>query len=129
MTSLALWCYRRRVAVLTGWIVALVGLGLAAPSFGFSGERIVSTIGIGLAIAVLVDAFVVRLTLVPALMTLIGRRNWSYPQWAERLTPRLSIDGPDELGSDEDLDRELASEQPELVEASQGSHGARIRKE
>ncbi|HEY5516408.1 MAG TPA: MMPL family transporter [Pengzhenrongella sp.] len=39
-----------------------------------------------MAIAVLVDAFVDRLTLVPALMTLVGRRNWSYPQWAERLT-------------------------------------------
>jgi RND superfamily putative drug exporter len=63
-------------------------------SFGFSGERIVSAIGIGLAIAVVVDAFVLRLTLVPALMTLIGRHNWSYPRWAERVTPRLSIEGP-----------------------------------
>ncbi|TCO32326.1 RND superfamily putative drug exporter [Kribbella orskensis] len=64
-------------------------------SFSFSGERIVSAIGIGLAIAVLIDAFVMRLTLLPALMTLIGRRNWSYPAWAERITPRLSIEGPD----------------------------------
>ncbi|XVQ14503.1 MMPL family transporter [Spirillospora sp. CA-255316] len=63
-------------------------------SFGVSGERIVSAIGIGLAIAVLVDALVVRLTLVPALMALIGRRNWSYPRWAERVTPRLSIEDP-----------------------------------
>ncbi|MBT8226903.1 MAG: MMPL family transporter [Dactylosporangium sp.] len=62
-------------------------------SFGFSGERIVSAIGIGLASAVLVDAIVVRLTLVPALMSLIGRHNWSYPRWADRLTPRLSIEG------------------------------------
>ena len=65
-------------------------------SFGFSGERIVSAIGIGLAIAVVVDAFVVRLTLVPALMQLIGRSNWFYPRWAERLTPQLSIEGPAE---------------------------------
>ena len=58
-------------------------------SFGFSGERIVSEIGIGLAIAVIVDAFVVRLTLVPALMNLLGRRNWIYPRWADRFTPGL----------------------------------------
>jgi len=62
-------------------------------SFGFSGERIVSAIGIGMALAVVVDAFVVRLTLIPALMTLVGRYNWSYPRWADRLTPQLSIEG------------------------------------
>ncbi|MGN8244530.1 MMPL family transporter [Cellulomonas soli] len=66
-------------------------------SFGFSGERIVSAIGIGMALAVLVDAFVVRLTLVPALMHLIGDRNWAYPRWADRLTPRMSIEGPSEV--------------------------------
>jgi putative drug exporter of the RND superfamily len=44
----------------------------AFASFGFSRERIVSEIGIGLAIAVIVDAFVVRLTLVPALMNLLN---------------------------------------------------------
>ncbi len=64
-------------------------------SFGFSGERIVSGIGIGMAAAVLVDAFVVRMALVPALMKLIGPRNWSYPAWADRITPRVSIEGPD----------------------------------
>ncbi|WP_435106242.1 MMPL family transporter [Nocardiopsis synnemataformans] len=63
-------------------------------SFAFSGDRIVSMIGIGMAIAVLVDAFVVRLTLVPAVMTLLGRANWWYPRWAERVTPRVSIEGP-----------------------------------
>jgi putative drug exporter of the RND superfamily len=69
-------------------------------SFGFSGQRIVSMIGIGLAAAVLVDAFVVRLTLVPALMTLIGRANWAYPRWAERITPRLSVEGPADVRVD-----------------------------
>jgi len=45
-------------------------------SFGLSGERIVASIGVGLAIAVLVDAVVVRLTLMPALLTLIGPATW-----------------------------------------------------
>ena len=62
-------------------------------SFGFSGERIVSSIGIGLAVAVVVDAFVVRMVLVPALMRLIGPRNWAYPAWADRVTPHFSIEG------------------------------------
>ncbi|MEU8663211.1 MMPL family transporter, partial [Actinoplanes philippinensis] len=62
-------------------------------SFGFSGERIVAAIGIGLGIAVVVDAFVVRLTLIPALMHLIGRANWWYPRWAGRITPHLSVEG------------------------------------
>ncbi|MCR6689080.1 MMPL family transporter [Cellulomonas sp.] len=62
-------------------------------SFGFSGERIVSAIGIGLALAVLVDAFVVRMVLVPAVMHLLGRRNWAYPRWADRLTPHLALEG------------------------------------
>ncbi|MBA4024589.1 MAG: MMPL family transporter [Gordonia sp.] len=71
-------------------------------SFGFSGERIVAAIGIGMAIAVVVDAFVVRLILMPALMTLIGSRVWWFPSWAERITPRVSIEGPADTGSSEE---------------------------
>lgn len=63
-------------------------------SFGLSGERIMAMNGIGLAIAVLVDAFLVRLTLVPALMTVIGRANWHYPRGLDRITPRVSVEGP-----------------------------------
>jgi RND superfamily putative drug exporter len=74
---------------------ALIMLSVFA-SFGFSGERIVSAIGIGLAIAVVVDAFVLRLAVVPAVMHLIGARNWAYPRWARRITPNLSIEGPPE---------------------------------
>ncbi|MFI6226946.1 MMPL family transporter [Micromonospora echinospora] len=80
----------------TGKVIAVAAAIMLSvfASFSFSGERIVSAIGIGLAIAVLIDALVVRLTLIPALMTLIGRRNWAYPRWAERVTPRLSVEGP-----------------------------------
>ena len=71
---------------------ALIMLSVFA-SFGFSGERIVSEIGIGMAVGVVIDAFVVRMTLIPAIMNLLGRRNWAYPRWADRITPRLSIEG------------------------------------
>ncbi|WP_241834936.1 MMPL family transporter [Pseudofrankia asymbiotica] len=63
-------------------------------SFGFSGQRIVSCIGVGPALAVVVDAFVVRLVLVPALLRMIGDRVWAYPRWADRVTPRLAVEGP-----------------------------------
>ena len=65
-------------------------------------------VGMGLAIAVVVDAFVVRLTLIPALMKLIGDRNWAYPRWAERLTPHLSVEGAPEADDDLPIDTAAA---------------------
>lgn len=86
----------------TGRVIAAAGTIMLCvfASFGFSGERIVSAIGIGMAIAVIVDAFVMRLILMPALMTLIGSKVWWYPAWAERITPRVSIEGPANTGAD-----------------------------
>jgi putative drug exporter of the RND superfamily len=80
----------------TAKVIATAALIMLAvfSSFGFSGQRIVACIGIGLALAVLVDAFVVRLILVPAVMTLIGRRVWAFPAWLDRITPRVSVEGP-----------------------------------
>ncbi|WP_238434828.1 MULTISPECIES: MMPL family transporter [unclassified Frankia] len=74
-------------------------------SFGFSGQRIVACIGIGLALAVIVDAFVVRMVLIPALMRLIGARVWAYPRWADRITPHLSVEG---AGPQNDADGDSA---------------------
>jgi RND superfamily putative drug exporter len=89
----------------TGRVIAVAATIMLCvfASFGFSGERIVAMIGIGLAIAVLVDAFVVRLTLIPAIMTLLGRANWSYPRWAERITPRLSVEGPERVPDTQEM--------------------------
>ena len=75
-------------------VIAMAIMACVFGSFGFSGERIVASIGVGMASAVIVDALLVRLTLAPALMTLAGRWNWAYPRWAQRFTPRLSIEGP-----------------------------------
>ena len=74
-------------------------------SFALTGERIVAMVGMGLALAVVVDAFVVRLTLIPAVMKLIGDRNWAYPRWAERLTPHLSGESAPE--ADDQVDQPL----------------------
>jgi len=62
-------------------------------SFVLSDNRVIKEFGLGLAAAVLVDATVVRLALVPAVMEILGRANWWMPAWLDRLLPRLTIEG------------------------------------
>jgi putative drug exporter of the RND superfamily len=57
--------------------------------------------GLGLAVAVLLDATVIRLLLVPATMRLLGDANWWIPSWLDRLLPNLDIEGAEATG---DLD-------------------------
>ncbi len=61
--------------------------------FIFSGEDIIKQVGFALAIAVLFDAFVVRMTIVPAVMTLLGSRAWWLPRWLDRLLPNVDVEG------------------------------------
>ena len=56
-------------------------------------ERIVKLFGVGLASAVLVEATVVRMVLVPATMGLLGDANWWLPKWLDRLLPKISVEG------------------------------------
>jgi RND superfamily putative drug exporter len=62
-------------------------------SFIFGGTVVIKMFGLGLAGAVLMDAFVVRMLLVPALMTLLGRSNWWLPRFLDRTLPRLNVEG------------------------------------
>ncbi len=65
--------------------------------------------GIGLASAVLIDATLVRMVLVPATMELLGERNWWLPGWLDRLLPHVHVEGHDianELPVHDDTDRE-----------------------
>jgi putative drug exporter of the RND superfamily len=61
-------------------------------AFVTSGEIFLKLMGIGMTTAVLVDASVVRMVLVPALMQLLGRANWWMPRWLDRAVPRLAPD-------------------------------------
>ena len=55
-------------------------------------------IGIGMAAAVVIDATIIRLVLVPATMELLGDKNWWMPDWLDRIIPHLDIEGtPDEV--------------------------------
>ncbi len=61
--------------------------------FILSSEILVRSIGFGLAFAILIDAFVVRMTIVPAVMALLGRSAWWLPSWLDRLLPNVDIEG------------------------------------
>ncbi|HEY4397452.1 MAG TPA: hypothetical protein VGO28_07235, partial [Acidimicrobiia bacterium] len=69
-----------------------------------------------LAVAVLVDATVVRLVLVPATMELLGRANWWLPRWLSRVVPRVDVEGHEELRPAE------VGEAKELVGAGRGGN-------
>ena len=58
----------------------------------FSDDRPIKAFGIGMAFAILIDATLVRLVLVPAFMELAGRANWWIPNWLDRALPRLTIE-------------------------------------
>ncbi len=63
-------------------------------SFVLGDLRVLKLMGLGLASAILVDATVVRMVLVPATMELLGNANWWLPKWLDRLVPRVSIEAP-----------------------------------
>jgi len=58
-----------------------------------SPDPIIKSIGLSLAVGILADAFIVRLTLVPAVMALLGRRAWWMPKRMSKFVPNLDIEG------------------------------------
>ena len=61
--------------------------------FVLNGDPTVKQFGVGLAVAVILDATIVRCLLVPALMVMMGKVNWYMPRWLDRLVPHISIEG------------------------------------
>ncbi|WP_030904368.1 MMPL family transporter [Streptosporangium amethystogenes] len=70
-------------------------------------DPMVKIFGVGLAVAIAVDATIIRGLLVPATMVLLGRLNWWCPAWLDRLLPNLSIEGQEEDEEAEEPSREL----------------------
>jgi RND superfamily putative drug exporter len=64
-------------------------------SFVLSGDAVVKQFGVGLAVAIAIDATLVRCLLVPAAMTLMGDKCWWIPKWLDRILPRVNIEGGD----------------------------------
>ncbi len=65
-------------------------------SFAFGGQRIIAEFGVGLGGAVLMDAFILRTVLVPALMHFFGDANWYYPKWLDRITPHFAVEATED---------------------------------
>lgn len=61
--------------------------------FAVAHEPLIKMVGLGLACAVLFDAFVVRLTLIPAVLQLLGERAWWLPRWLDRVLPHVDVEG------------------------------------
>jgi RND superfamily putative drug exporter len=76
-------------------VVTAAALIMASVFAGFIlvDDPIIKAIGFGLTVGVLIDAFVVRMTLVPAILSLLGDRAWWFPKWLDRITPRVDIEG------------------------------------
>ena len=62
-------------------------------AFIVSDNIVVKMLGLGLAVSVLIDATVVRLLMVPAVMTLLGRHAWWMPRWLDRMVPHIDAEG------------------------------------
>jgi RND superfamily putative drug exporter len=91
----------------TGGIITAAAVIMIAVfgGFLFGNGRTIKLFGAGLAGAVFLDAFVLRTVLVPAVMHTLGRANWFYPRWLDRITPQVSVephDGTWELEHSED---------------------------
>ena len=77
-------------------VAAAVIMGTVFAAFILSGDRVSKEFGILLAIAILVDALIVRMTLVPAFFTLLGEKTWYIPGWFDRLLPKITVESPHE---------------------------------
>lgn len=89
-----------RRAVRTGFnhgarIVTVAALIMVAvfAGFIFAEEAMIRPMGFALAFGVLVDAFVIRMTLTPALLHLLGERAWRIPRWLDRILPNVDVEG------------------------------------
>ena len=79
----------RTARVITAAAAIMVVVFLA---FVFSTEVFLKLMGVGMATAILVDATIVRMVLVPAVMQLLGRATWWIPRWLDRLLPKLDVE-------------------------------------
>jgi putative drug exporter of the RND superfamily len=75
-------------------VAAAVIMGTVFAAFIGSADRIPKEFGLLLAVAILTDALIVRMTLVPALLTLLRERSWYIPAWLDRALPNVTIEPP-----------------------------------
>ena len=75
-------------------VAAALIMGTVFAAFILSADRIPKEFGLLLAVAIITDALIVRMTLVPAFFTLLGEKTWYIPRWLDRLLPNITIEPP-----------------------------------
>lgn len=134
--------YPARTAVVRGMVGGRAVVTAAAiimtsvfAGFIFSHMAMIRPMGFGLAIGVLLDAFLVRMTIIPALMTLLGEKAWWFPRWLDRILPNVDVEGESlqqgkpqaeaPASRDERLAREVvaAEEEQALAGSSRSARG------
>ncbi|APO46117.1 hypothetical protein BS614_20185 [Paenibacillus xylanexedens] len=104
----------------SGPVVSAAGLIMIAvfASFIFAGDAMIKSMGLALAFGILVDAFIVRMTLVPAVMTLLGRSAWYLPKWLDRILPNIDVEGESVMKDTHSIDTSISSKKDEESESS-----------
>ncbi|MEW1977219.1 MMPL family transporter [Kocuria palustris] len=139
--------YPARTAVVRGMVGGRAVVTAAAiimtsvfAGFIFSHMAMIRPMGFGLAIGVLLDAFLVRMTIIPALMTLLGEKAWWFPRWLDRILPNVDVEGESlqqgkpqaeaPASRDERLAREVvaAEEEQALAGSSRSARGRHASK-
>jgi putative drug exporter of the RND superfamily len=75
-------------------VAAALIMGTVFAAFILTADRISKEFGLLLAVAILTDALIVRMTLVPAFLTMLGEKSWYIPRWLDRLLPKVTIEPP-----------------------------------
>ena len=75
-------------------VAAALIMGTVFAAFILSADRIPKEFGLLLAVAILCDALIVRMTLVPSFFTLLGERTWYIPRWLDRILPNITVEAP-----------------------------------
>jgi RND superfamily putative drug exporter len=75
-------------------VAAALIMGTVFAAFILSPDRIPKEFGLLLAVAILTDALIVRMTLVPAFLTLLGEKSWYIPRWLDRALPNITVEAP-----------------------------------
>ena len=81
--------------------------------------RVLKLFGLGLAVAVLIDATLVRMVLVPSTMELLGKANWWFPKWLDRLLPKVDVEGAEPEAVEEPQPEPLAEPAAETEPATE----------
>ncbi|MEU1184330.1 MMPL family transporter [Streptomyces sp. NPDC005820] len=113
--------FRHGARVVTAAAVIMIAV---FSGFLLDDTALIKSIGLGLAAAVLFDAFVVRMTIVPAVMTLLGRRAWALPAWLDRILPDVDVEGEKlRHALEEEQAGSARGDEPEPAEPAPLHHG------